>query len=238
MAVYIGSARIDERGKASGGAAGDSKQTTSPDYSGEVSMQKFYVASKGWAILRAKDAGVAMRLAAAMITACNNKNIGYDQSNRLGVIKNGTSSKVKTECDCSSLVRQCVIEAAGIDAGNFTTANERTLLQRTGLFEYMTYTNGMTLYTGDVLVTKTQGHTVIVTSGAARTVKDENSYYPIYAGNTTSIVAALAAVGEKDTSYNHRSIIARTNGISGYTGTAAQNTTMLNLLKQGRLKRG
>ena len=237
MAVYIGSARIDERGKASGGNVGDQKQTSAQDYAGEVSMQKFYVASKGWVILRAKDVNVAMKLAAAMITACNNKNIGYDQSNRLGVTKYGTGSTVKTECDCSSLVRQCVKEAAGVDAGNFTTANERTLLQRTGLFDFLHYENGTTLYTGDILVTKTQGHTAIVTAGAARTVKDTGSYYPIYAGNTTSIVAALAAVGEKDTSYSHRAQIAKANGVTNYSGTAAQNTGLLNLLKQGRLKK-
>lgn len=238
MAVYIGSARIDERGKVSGGAAGDQKQTQASDYAGEVSMQKFYVASKGWVILRAKDPDIALKIAAAMITACNNKNIGYNQADRLGIVKNGTASKVKTNADCSSLVRQCVKEASGIDAGNFTTANERTLLQRTGLFEYMQYQQGSVLYTGDILVTKVQGHTAIVTAGAARTVKDTGVYYPIYAGNTTSIVSALAAIGEKDTSFDHRSAIAKTNGIEGYSGTAAQNTTMLNLLKQGRLKKG
>jgi len=236
MAVYVGSARIDERGRASGGKAGDQKQTSIPDYSGEVSQQKFYVHSKGWHILRAKSSDIALKIAAAMITACNNKNIGYDQSNRLGVIKYGTGSKVATECDCSSLVRECVKEASGVDAGNFTTGNEKNMLLKTGLFDALTYSSGMILYTGDVLVTKTKGHTVIVTVGAARSVSG-SSYYPTYAGSTVSIVAALAAVGEKDTSYSHRSKIAAANAISGYRGTAAQNTTMLNLLKQGRLKK-
>ena len=237
MAVYIGSARIDERGKISGGAAGDNKQTSTPDYSGEVSQQKFYVSSKGWIIIRPKNVDVAMRLAAAMITACNNKNLGYDQNNRLGVVQYGTASTVKTECDCSSLVRQCVREATGIDPGNFNTANEKAVLQRMGLFDVCDYVSGMTLYTGDILVTKTKGHTVIVTSGAARSVVDMSVYYPVYAGNTVSIVAALKAVGETDTSYTHRSVIAIENGITNYSGTAAQNTTLLNLLKQGRLKK-
>lgn len=237
MGVIIGSARIDERGKASGGAAGDQKQTAVPDYTGEVSMQNFYVHSQGWNILRAKDSSHAIALAAAMITACNNVNIGYDQNQRLGVISNGTASKVKTECDCSSLVRQCVKEATGKDPGNFTTGNEASMLMATGLFTQSSYASGTTLYTGDILVTKTKGHTVIVTSGAARTVKDTSVYYPVYSGNTTSIVTALAAVGEKDTSYAHRSKIAVANSISGYKGTAVQNTTMLNLLKQGRLKK-
>ena len=239
MAVYIGSARIDENGKASGGAVGDQKQTSKPDYSGEVSQQKFYVHSKGWYVIRAKDVNVATGLAGAMIQACNNKNIGYDQFNRLGVVKYGTGTSTKTECDCSSLVRQCVKEASGKDPGNFTTANEVTMLVKTGLFsDIITYTSGMTLYTGDILVTKTQGHTVIVTSGAARNASsNSDSYYPIYSGSKVSIVAALKAVGENDTSYSHRAKIAAANNISGYKGTAAQNTTMLNLLKQGRLKK-
>lgn len=45
MAVFIGSARIDERGRASGGAAGDQKQTGfGNDCKGEFSMQSFYLA--------------------------------------------------------------------------------------------------------------------------------------------------------------------------------------------------
>ncbi len=170
VSILIGSARIDERGKASGGAAGDQKQTSSTnDTKGEVSIQNFYVHSKGWYVLRPKDAAVAIKIAKAMKTACNNKNIGYDQENRLGVTKYGTATKVKTECDCSSLVRQCVKEASGKDPGNFTTANEPDKLEATGLFEdRIAYVPGMKIYTGDVLVTKTKGHTVIAVEGYSR----------------------------------------------------------------------
>ncbi len=165
MAVIIGSARIDENGKISGGSAGD--QTGK-----EVATQNFYVHAKGWYVLRAKSDAVANKLAQAMKQACNNNNIGYDQYQRLGVITNGTNSKVKTECDCSSLVRQCVIEASGKDPGNFNTSNEVSALEKTGLFEKaFKYTSGTTLKTGDILVTCTKGHTVIVTSGASRTTK-------------------------------------------------------------------
>ena len=72
MAVIIGSARIDERGKASGGKAGD--QTGK-----EVSTQNWYKHSKGWVVLRAKDPDVAAKIAVAMRHACDNNNIGYDQ---------------------------------------------------------------------------------------------------------------------------------------------------------------
>ncbi len=237
MAVYIGSARSDERGKYSGGAAGDQTQTGTTDYTGEVSQQKFYVHTKGWNVIRPKKVNHAMAIAANMITACNNANIGYDQGNRLGVITYGVNTKTKTECDCSSLVRACVKEATGKDPGNFTTANEASMLMATGMFDQLSYTNGMILYTGDILVTKTKGHTVVVTVGAARnSTTTKSTYYPSYSGSTTSIVAALAAVGEKDTSYTHRAKIAAANNISGFKGSATQNTTMLNLLKQGKLK--
>ena len=163
----IGSARIDERGKASGGKAGDQKQKTTPDYKGEVSMQNFYDVGKWGYVLRANEVNVASNIALAMTIACNNPNIGYNQARRLDIIKDGTHSTKPTSCDCSSLVRQCVREA-GIDVVNFTTYNEANVLAATGRFEKITYKKGMALFLGDILVTKTKGHTVIVTSGATR----------------------------------------------------------------------
>lgn len=159
--VMIGSARKDENGRYTGGAAGD--QTGK-----EVSVQNFYKHSKGWYVLRAKSTEVAAKLANAMQTACDNQNIGYDQGQRLDIItqirKYGTLGKiaVKTECDCSSLVRACCIEA-GFDPGNFTTGNEAAILAGTGYFEpKASVTSEAQLRKGDILVTKTKGHTVIV----------------------------------------------------------------------------
>lgn len=169
MNIIIGSARIDENGKAAGGKEGDQKQKSVPDYSGEVSMQTFYNHSKGWYILRPKSTDIALKMADSMKRACNNSNIGYDQGNRGRILNAGTNSKEPTECDCSSLVRKCIIEASGKDPGNFTTANEAPMLEATGLFEKrIEYTPGMKLYTGDVLVTISKGHTVIVTDGYSR----------------------------------------------------------------------
>ncbi len=72
--IMIGSARIDERGKLSGGSVGDQKQTSSTnDTKGEVSMQPFYVHSKGWYILRPKNAALAAKMAERMTAACNTK---------------------------------------------------------------------------------------------------------------------------------------------------------------------
>lgn len=167
MTITIGSARIDEHGKATGGKAGDQKQKTVPDYKGEVAMQNFYDVGKWGYVLRAIPAQAAMSIAMSMIMACNNPNVGYNQSRRLEIIKYGTGSDTPVNCDCSTLVRQCVREA-GIEAGNFTTANEVSMLMATGQFEKIFYTAGMKLYTGDILVTKTKGHTVVVTEGETR----------------------------------------------------------------------
>lgn len=161
--MLIGSARQDENGRYTGGAAGDQNGK-------EVSVQEFYKHSKGWYVLRAKSAEVAAKLANAMQTACDNQNIGYDQGQRLDVItqirKYGALGKivVKTECDCSSLVRSCCIEA-GFDPGNFTTGNEAAVLVGTGYFEpKSSVTSEAQLREGDILVTKSKGHTVIVVS--------------------------------------------------------------------------
>lgn len=166
--ITIGSARIDENGNAQGGKAGDQKQASTPDYKGEVSLQAFYVHSKGWVVIRLKDPAQAEKLAESMIRACNNSNIGYDQARRLEILAAGTDAKTPISCDCSSLLRQCFIEATGVDPGNFTTGNERTVLKKTGLVDTFTYADGVELCTGDILVTKTKGHTVAVTDGASR----------------------------------------------------------------------
>lgn len=233
--IIIGSARIDERSKLSGGKTGDQKQTTTPDYKGEVSLQNFYVHKKGWYVLRPKDKNVAAKLGQAMMTACNNSNIGYDQSNRTDIIKNGVRTTQKAECDCSSLVRACIISAAGKDVGNFTTATECTILAASGLFEAKKeYKNGMALQTGDVLVTKTKGHTVIVVDSTYNKV--ETQYYPKYIGKSTSIVDALVSVGV-NASKDNRKKIAAANGILNYSGSANQNLNLLSLLKNGVLKK-
>lgn len=235
MAIMVGSARIDEHGNIKGGSPGDQKQTVKTgDTKGEVSQQPFYIHSKGWIILRPKSPELAAELALLMITACDNPNIGYDQGNRNGVLRYGVNTKTKTECDCSGLVRALVYWATGKDPGAFSTLTEADKLMSTGMFEKITFVSQSKtpVYNGDILVTKTKGHTVIVTSGNPRKV---NKYYPKYTGKSVSIIDGLKAVGEKDTSKAHRAKIAAANGIKNYTGTAAQNRAMMNLLKSGKL---
>ncbi len=166
MDIIIGSARHDENGKLTCGRAGDGKQKSTPDFSGEVSMHKFYVHKKGWIIIRPKSRKTAKAIANAMKTACNNPHIGYDQNERLGVVSRGVNTKVNTEADCSSLVRACVIAATGKDPGNFTTYNASTVLAATGLFYDKTeYKSGVKIMTGDIICTKTKGHIVVCVTG-------------------------------------------------------------------------
>lgn len=194
MTIMVGSARHDENGRYVNGAAGDQLQTTKDDIRGEVSMQSMYTHGKGWYILRPKSIAHANAIAAVMKAACNNPNLGYDQYNRLGVVKYGTKAQVKTECDCSSLVRQVVKEATGKDPGDFITSNEAAALEATGLFEsrkpYVSQSNTQ-VFDGDVLVTKTKGHTVVVVSGNAR--KEPN------ATPTAKVVATDSARSKNST---------------------------------------
>ena len=70
-------------------------------------------------------------------------------------------------------------------------------------------------------------------------IKDLNNiikslYFKKYTGTSSSIVDALKNVGAKS-SYSYRAKIAAVNGIKNYSGSAAQNTKMLSLLKKGKL---
>jgi N-acetylmuramoyl-L-alanine amidase len=61
-----------------------------------------------------------------------------------------------------------------------------------------------------------------------------SAYYPAYTGKKTTLSAALTSLGINST-YAFRKQIAVVNSITGYTGTATQNTRMYNLLVAGLL---
>lgn len=165
MTVIIGSASIDERGKASGGQAGD--QTGR-----EVFTRTWY--NKPWLkVIRPKSSTHAEKIAKAMEQACANNNIGYDQYQRTTLFSAAQKvkfdlSKVKTkvETDCSALVAVCV-NAAGIPVSkDIYTGNEATALSNTGKFTILTdskyLTSDKNLKRGDILLGS--GHTAIVLS--------------------------------------------------------------------------
>lgn len=172
MSVYIGSARKDERGQYHGGKAGDQTGI-------EVSTQEWYAHGKTWVLLRAKSATAREKIAKAMESACANPYIGYDQWDRNTLWKAAAkvgydTAKVDTpvETDCSGLVRVCCAYA-GIVMSDFNTTTEANRLMATGEFEKYTdakYTQSPDyLLRGDILVTATKGHTVVVLSDGDKT---------------------------------------------------------------------
>ena len=178
MAVKVGSARIDENGRAHGGKAGD--QTGK-----ELYVQNWYRHSKGWRVLRCTDAVKAEKIAAAMEAACRNRNIGYDQYERLTLYNLAKAvgfdpARVAKPCetDCSALVRVC-LAFAGIATENFRTPTQAKTMLATGQFVELTdkkYTDSSDyLRRGDVLVTRTQGHTVVVLSNGNKASETELS---------------------------------------------------------------
>lgn len=175
VTVYVGSARSDENGKAYGGKAGDQKGGK------EVSAQTWYRHSKGWRVLRARDTTKAAIIGKQMQAACDNNKIGYDQYERYDLFREAkkvgfdlAKVTVATECDCSELVRCCCAAAGIMDlpTSGFRTGNMPSNLLKTGEFVELKgskYTDQSAyLGTGDILVTKTSGHTVVVLNNGSK----------------------------------------------------------------------
>lgn len=209
MAVIVGSARIDENGKAHGGKSGDQNGR-------EVSTQAWYKHKKGWRVFRCKNAAKAEKIAHAMEAACKNNHIGYDQYQR-DTLYNAAKgvgfdpAQVATNCetDCSALVRVCCAYA-GIMVGNIRTTNEAKALLASGEFTELKgtkYTDQSAyLRRGDILVTRTQGHTVVVLSTGAKAEasateatgdKDSGARYVVIVGGNCYIRAAPNTSGAK-----------------------------------------
>lgn len=229
MAVRIGHASKDERGKATGGTAGD--QTGK-----EVCIRSWYNGSWGF-VARAKDAAVAEAIAAAAEAGCNNDNIGYDQSGRNTLMTQAKAvgfdlSKITTPCeaDCSSFVSVCVRAALGKDfySGNApTTSTLKKVLSGTGAFDILTDSKYLTsanyLRRGDILC-KPASHTAMVlddgsaaTAATAATVTYAVQLPVLKKGSTGDSVKALQILL---TGYGYS---CGTAGIDGDFGSATES---------------
>lgn len=174
--VMMAHASISENGTIRG-TAGD--QTGK-----EVCIRSWYKHSKGWVMLRAKDPKMREYIAQGGERAAKNDNIGYDQIENQTLWKdvekkdfNPAMADEPTETDCARLVRLCVQFACkmvgnGKSIPDFYTATLKNKLKGTGLFEVYTASKYTTksdyLMRGDILVTKTKGHTAIVISNGER----------------------------------------------------------------------
>lgn len=249
MSVRIGHASKDEKGTLKNGIAGD--QTGK-----EVYIREWY--SRPWNyVIRAKSYTVRELIAICMEKACMNNNIGYDQNQRNTLLTQARKvgydpSRVTVPCetDCSALVSLCCMYAGiseytlTISGNSLTTSTLRKKLKDTGLFyvyntsDYVSKSDN--LMRGDILLY--EGHHVAVAlDNGSKVIAQKNTtnvkYYPKYNGSSSSIVTALLAVGEKDTTLSNRKKIASANGISNYNGTSEQNLKMVGLLKSGTLKK-
>ena len=200
MSIKIAHASIDERGKATGGAAGD--QTGR-----EVCIRDWYTAS--WdAVLRPKTSAIAEKSAKFMEQACANNAVGYDQWQRNSLYEqakkvNFDASKitVKCECDCSSLVHVAVIAAGAkliYGSNGFTTKTMVAELVKSGNYEKLTDSKYLTsdkyLKRGDILVNE-GSHTVMVL--------ENGSVVSNVVANTSAIaVGAVVSIAKNATYYN------------------------------------
>lgn len=168
--AQIGHSSIDERGKISGGVAGDQTKK-------EVCTTSWY--KKSWSyVLRAKDKNIAEAMAVACEKGCANNHIGYDQGQRNTLRTQAKLcgmdlSRIVTdcECDCSSFMSVCA-ECAGIPipytSNNApTTSTMKTAFMNTGFFDLLSdekyLTSDKYLKRGDIIVA-IGSHTVMVLS--------------------------------------------------------------------------
>lgn len=166
--VEIGGARINEYGTLEGGKLGD--QTGK-----ECMIEPWYKHEKGWYVLRAKDASKRKLIARDMRFICSNDLIGYSYwENCYGLLNASKpygydASKVNYPCDtnCVKAVITCA-KYAGIDVGDCSTSDEVDTFMKTGQFDLLKDSEHCDkpdlLLEGDILVTRTKGHTVVVLS--------------------------------------------------------------------------
>ena len=161
MTRYVVGACIDERGRASGGKAGDQTKR-------ELCVHTLSSSGKWTRTIRPpKNASIIVKQAYA---AAANDHIGYDQSQRTTLYNAASKvgfdlSAVKTdvETDCSALVA-VLCNAAGFKVSkDMYTGNERSALAAAG-FKDMPYSEAG-LQPGDVLWRN--GHTVVYVGTSA-----------------------------------------------------------------------
>ena len=164
--------------------------------------------------------------------------LGWDRfkkmvQSELNALSGSSSSNSTSSDETYKLVVSCKIY---MNAANAKNRKSSVGTYSAGTYYVFNKSDGM------INITKTKGvaggwinpnDNKIASSSASTSF---GSYYKKYTGSTDSIVTALNSIGV-DSSYSNREKIAKANGISGYSGTASQNTKMLSLLKQGKLKK-
>jgi hypothetical protein len=146
-------------------------------------------------------------------------------SKALGITNRGAKTKAGNNGDYFGIIRQTKAEAILIECAFIDTAKDLDTIKT---------------YAGQ----KKCGIAIAEAIAAARGVKRRSAapvtetkkvyYFSKCNDRYTSIVDALKSLGV-NSSFSYRKKIATANNIKAYIGTAKQNTTLLNLLKQGKL---
>ena len=121
------------------------------------------------------------------------------------------------------------LKAIGVDS---SYSNRKTIAAMNNILNY----SGTASQNTQMLQLLKQGKLIRSKTAVSTPSNGSGQYYPRYTGSSGSIVTGLNAI-KVDSSFANRKLIAASNGISNYSGTAAQNIQMLNLLKQGKLKK-
>lgn len=197
MAIKIGHASIDERGRASGGSAGD--QTGK-----EVFIRSWYKGN--WnVVLRPKKSSLAEKSAKFVEDVCKNSAIGYDQGGRNSLYTqakkvgfDGTKVTTKCECDCSSFMHVAAI-AGGANilygTNGATTRTMKSKFAANGDYQVLTDSKYLTsdkyLKRGDILI-REGAHTVMVLENGSVISKQEKN-------KPTNVTTPTVNAGKIDT---------------------------------------
>lgn len=210
MATLCGWASIDERGKISGGAAGDQKQRSSAsDTTGEVRVGNWYHFGQTY-VLRYKDRMKAKKHAAALKFFCNSVLVGYDQSQRTSLytavktlgFANYTKLAAAKECDCSSLQDLCAMIAGANITSNPATSGMLNIFKASGDFEVLTdrkyLTSGDYLMEGDISV-KPGKHTIGTITDGSKAFTVNYTYKDFIKEIQTAIGAKVDGIAGNET---------------------------------------
>lgn len=168
MAVLIGGASINEYGTLEGGKPGD--QTGK-----EVLAQDWYLHSKGWVCIRAKNPTMRLKIAEDVRWGCANEFIGYSYWEHCYTLYNEAKKygfdyrqvKIPTETNCAKFILGAC-KYAGSKVKDFYTGDAVERFRETGEFDILTEDryckSSQWLLEGDILVTRTKGHIVCVLS--------------------------------------------------------------------------
>lgn len=176
MGAKVSNCGHDEKGKYSGGKAGDQTGT-------EYQIKDWYKYPGGWdAVFRFKNEKYASELAAVAKAAANNNNVGYDQGDRgtyyMALKKaNWDPSKIGTKCeaDCSASTstnliavgNRLNIEELKELSPSLTTSTLKDALIKTGLFKIISVNSEKDAKAGDINLKIGHHVNITVVSGSA-----------------------------------------------------------------------